>query len=248
MALNASGELFGWGWNAYGQLGLPSGGAGNKVLHPMQLLLPKDGTLQEVALGGKHSLILMSSGTLYTCGLGEDGQLGTGDILSVPTFTRVRKMRGTKPFALGAGWCHSVSIALANMDPLLRSSTDVKNKVYPWFVRGDMDGFSVLFMNCLLQVILVSSILNAKSINYPVEIVRNRILPGEHHSLFSTPAALTLNPNHHSLRYGRSGLRGLSRGGYPLQTSRTSAGYSAPYRSKCGLAHCICLLGHCTCH
>ena len=67
-------------------------------------------------------------------------------MLSVPAFTRVKKMRSTRPFALASGWGHSVALAMVTdrgEGGLTQSEEQrQKNKVYPWFVRGDMDGFS----------------------------------------------------------------------------------------------------------
>ncbi len=78
LAVSASGELYSWGLNQQGQLGqdLHSGSSAPNPT-PAPVLLPKqDGTVTAIAAGGSHSLVLTSSGQLYSFGDNHYGQLG----------------------------------------------------------------------------------------------------------------------------------------------------------------------------
>ena len=48
---------------------------------------------------------------------------------------------------------------------------------WPWFVRGDIDGFFGLFMDNLLQLMLIT-ILCQYACGFPMEMIAGRILPG----------------------------------------------------------------------
>src|SRR5579862_5358948 len=54
------------------------------------------------------------------------------------------------------------------------SATPVKN---PWFVRGDIDGFFGLFLDNLLQLMVIS-VLGSTVCGLPKELINGRILPG----------------------------------------------------------------------
>src|SRR5262252_11119886 len=47
----------------------------------------------------------------------------------------------------------------------------------PWFVRGDIDGFFGLFIDNLLQLMVIS-VLGTTVCGFPPELVNGRILPG----------------------------------------------------------------------
>ncbi|XP_076065953.1 MYC binding protein highwire isoform X3 [Oratosquilla oratoria] len=75
VVLCASGEVFTWGSNSYGQLcvgDLISRGA------PTAIRLPPNVRITQVAAGSNHSVLLTSSGQIYTCGNFQKGQLGRG--------------------------------------------------------------------------------------------------------------------------------------------------------------------------
>ncbi len=69
-------RLFGWGWNAYGQA-TPS--CDDAELHePVALPLPLPHPVLKVVCGERHTLLLLSDGSVYSFGDGSSGQLGDG--------------------------------------------------------------------------------------------------------------------------------------------------------------------------
>jgi alpha-tubulin suppressor-like RCC1 family protein len=78
LALSASDQLYAFGSNRYGQLGVASGsGAPGANPAPMLLTLPGAvGRVAALAAGSTHSLVLTSTGELYTFGENQFGQLG----------------------------------------------------------------------------------------------------------------------------------------------------------------------------
>ena len=77
MALDDSGNLYGWGRNDKGQLGL---GHTNQVLVPTALDMDDfSGNVTKVDLGGLHSLVITDEGKSYTFGDNSKGQLGIGN-------------------------------------------------------------------------------------------------------------------------------------------------------------------------
>ncbi|KAJ8666974.1 hypothetical protein QAD02_008636, partial [Eretmocerus hayati] len=71
VALLQSGEVFTFGSNIYGQLGV-----GNLLAHsgPVQVKIP--GSAIQVAAGSNHTVVLTSKGEVYTFGAHQKGQLG----------------------------------------------------------------------------------------------------------------------------------------------------------------------------
>jgi alpha-tubulin suppressor-like RCC1 family protein len=78
LALSASDQLYAFGSNEYGQLGV-TGGSGSPQANPtpMPVTLPGAvGRVAALAAGSTHSLVLTSTGELYTFGENQFGQLG----------------------------------------------------------------------------------------------------------------------------------------------------------------------------
>ena len=71
-----SGEVFGWGYNGNGQLGL-----GNTInqLTPYRVSALNNFVVVKVACGYAHTLALTDEGHLYAWGANSYGQLGTGN-------------------------------------------------------------------------------------------------------------------------------------------------------------------------
>ncbi|XP_010129732.1 PREDICTED: E3 ISG15--protein ligase HERC5-like, partial [Buceros rhinoceros silvestris] len=77
MALSRGGELFTWGQNAHGQLGV---GRQTTLIDQPQLLKTLKGIpLAQIAAGGAHSAAVSLSGAVYSWGKNDFGQLGLGD-------------------------------------------------------------------------------------------------------------------------------------------------------------------------
>ncbi|XP_071411944.1 E3 ISG15--protein ligase HERC5-like [Pithys albifrons albifrons] len=77
MALSRGGELFTWGQNAHGQLGV---GSQTTFIPEAQLVERLKGIpLAQIAAGGAHSITVSLSGFVYSWGKNDCGQLGLGD-------------------------------------------------------------------------------------------------------------------------------------------------------------------------
>uniref|UniRef100_A0A672PLJ3 Regulator of chromosome condensation (RCC1) and BTB (POZ) domain containing protein 1 n=1 Tax=Sinocyclocheilus grahami TaxID=75366 RepID=A0A672PLJ3_SINGR len=76
MAVADNGEVYGWGYNGNGQLGL--GNNGNQ-LTPCRLIALQGFCVVQIASGYAHSLALTDEGLLYAWGANTYGQLGTGN-------------------------------------------------------------------------------------------------------------------------------------------------------------------------
>ncbi|XP_035746303.1 probable E3 ubiquitin-protein ligase HERC4 [Egretta garzetta] len=78
MALTRGGELFAWGQNTHGQLGV--GSQTTLILTTPQLVERLKGiSLAQIAAGGAHSAAVSLSGAVYSWGKNDFGQLGLGD-------------------------------------------------------------------------------------------------------------------------------------------------------------------------
>ncbi|KAM4560343.1 RCC1 and BTB domain-containing protein 1 isoform 2-T2 [Odontesthes bonariensis] len=76
MALIDNGEVYGWGYNGNGQLGL--GNNGNQMT-PCRLATLQGLCIQQIVSGYGHCLALTDEGLLYAWGANTYGQLGTGN-------------------------------------------------------------------------------------------------------------------------------------------------------------------------
>nr|XP_013806962.1 PREDICTED: E3 ISG15--protein ligase HERC5-like [Apteryx mantelli mantelli] len=76
MALSRGGELFTWGQNAHGQLGV--GGQVTRTAEPQLVEGLKGIALAQITAGGAHSLAVSLSGAVYSWGKNDFGQLGLG--------------------------------------------------------------------------------------------------------------------------------------------------------------------------
>jgi alpha-tubulin suppressor-like RCC1 family protein len=91
LALTATGQLYAFGSNQYGQLGV-AGGSGSPQPNPTptQVTLPDAvGRVAALAAGSTHSLVLTSTGELYTFGENQFGQLGRAANSGTETANRV---------------------------------------------------------------------------------------------------------------------------------------------------------------
>ena len=71
LAMTAGGQVYGWGRNLEGQLGL-----GNTLPQPSPVLIGSLSNIASIAAGAFHSVTLVGDGTIRTFGLNVDGQLG----------------------------------------------------------------------------------------------------------------------------------------------------------------------------
>jgi alpha-tubulin suppressor-like RCC1 family protein len=75
LAVSSTGVVYAWGANTYGQLG--NGTTVNSAL-PVQVLLKSGVVATAVGAGDSHSLVVTSTGAVYTWGKNTFGQLGNG--------------------------------------------------------------------------------------------------------------------------------------------------------------------------
>ena len=111
LALTSSGELYAFGENHFGQLGVDTGNDVNPTPTPVTLPEESDPVVQ-VAAGAYHSLALTSSGQLYAFGENRYGQLGTDTGNDVnPTPTPVTLPGASGPVVqIAAGGFHSLAL------------------------------------------------------------------------------------------------------------------------------------------
>ncbi|MEN1973569.1 RCC1-like domain-containing protein [Cellulomonas sp. P4] len=77
LAVGSDGQAYAWGFGSYGQLG--GGAASPQTPLPVAAALPPGVTVTRVTADHGYSAALGSDGNAYAWGLGDDGQLGTGD-------------------------------------------------------------------------------------------------------------------------------------------------------------------------
>eukprot|EP01116_Phalansterium_solitarium_P024940 TRINITY_DN929_c0_g1_i3.p1 TRINITY_DN929_c0_g1~~TRINITY_DN929_c0_g1_i3.p1 ORF type:complete len:1482 (+),score=423.93 TRINITY_DN929_c0_g1_i3:96-4541(+) len=78
LALTANGEVFSWGANRNGELGLGVD-APERVNLPTEIILPFKGKrIVQIACGTSHSACLVANGDVFSFGLGASGQIGVG--------------------------------------------------------------------------------------------------------------------------------------------------------------------------
>ncbi|XP_077014310.1 RCC1 and BTB domain-containing protein 1 isoform X2 [Tamandua tetradactyla] len=107
MAVLDNGEVYGWGYNGNGQLGL--GNNGNQ-LTPVRVAALHSVCVNQIVCGYAHTLALTDEGLLYAWGANTYGQLGTGNksnLLS-PAHVMVEKERVVEIAA-----CHSAHASAA---------------------------------------------------------------------------------------------------------------------------------------
>ncbi|CAI9753039.1 unnamed protein product [Fraxinus pennsylvanica] len=94
MAVTTNGELYGWGWNKFGQVGV-----GDNVDHclPVQVKFPHDQKVVHISCGWRHTLAVTEMQNVFSWGRGTNGQLGHGDTLdrNVPKIIEVLSMDGS---------------------------------------------------------------------------------------------------------------------------------------------------------
>jgi alpha-tubulin suppressor-like RCC1 family protein len=124
LALTSRGQLYSFGSNRFGQLGVAAGsGTANANPVPRQVILPgASGEVAGLAAGASHSLVLTSAGQLFTFGENRSGQLGRAERLGTeadePAPEQVELTE-----ALGGGSGRTTRIAAGCEDSLVLTST-----------------------------------------------------------------------------------------------------------------------------
>ncbi len=111
LAIGSDGNLYAWGWNSDGQLGI--GNTTNPNNSPVEVTLPSGVTSwTAVSAGYLHSLAIGSDGNLYAWGYNHGGELGNGN--TTTPYTTPQKV--TLPSGVtswtgaAAGYVHNLAI------------------------------------------------------------------------------------------------------------------------------------------
>ncbi len=110
MALDNSGEVYAWGHNYWGQLGL-----GNNTNYdlPQKLNLVN---IKKIICGGSHTMALDNSGEVYAWGSNISGQLGLGNNIKYDSPQKLN-LRHIKKIICGS--CHTVALISARTENIL---------------------------------------------------------------------------------------------------------------------------------
>jgi alpha-tubulin suppressor-like RCC1 family protein len=117
-ALTSTGQIYAWGYNANGQLGIgndtgPDSCGGTPCsTSPVAVQLPAGVTITAIAAGARHVLALASTGQIYAWGYNFDGQLGNGTTTNSFAPVAIQLPAGVTTTAVAAG--HFYSLALTS--------------------------------------------------------------------------------------------------------------------------------------
>jgi alpha-tubulin suppressor-like RCC1 family protein len=100
MALDDEGNVWSWGRNNSGQLGLGDGMSGT---YGKPQPLPNLTSIVSLAAGRQHSLALSEKGEVFAWGCGRDGALGLGDKSARKSPTKVEELEDVVAIACGRG-------------------------------------------------------------------------------------------------------------------------------------------------
>lgn len=106
-AVTEDGELYGWGWGLYGNLGL---GDRNDRLVPQKVSSVDGEKMVLVACGWRHTISVSSSGCLYSYGWSKYGQLGHGDFEDHLIPHKLEALSGSFVTEISGGWRHTMAI------------------------------------------------------------------------------------------------------------------------------------------
>ncbi|XP_058884086.1 probable E3 ubiquitin-protein ligase HERC4 isoform X2 [Acipenser ruthenus] len=105
LALSRDGQLFTWGQNTNGQLGLGKGEPSKPSPQPLKSLLGIP--LAQIAAGGDHSFAVSVSGAVYAWGRNHAGQLGLGNTTDRFRPTLVKSLQLKKTVFISCGDEHT---------------------------------------------------------------------------------------------------------------------------------------------
>lgn len=106
MALSISGNVYSWGRNDFGQLGL--GHTDNKDLPSLIETLDNE-KVEFLACGGSHTALLTKDGLLFTFGAGEYGQLGHNSTQNELRPCLVTELVGNRVTQIACGRWHTLA-------------------------------------------------------------------------------------------------------------------------------------------
>ena len=89
-----SGDVYAFGWNIYGDLGL-----GDMDTRYIPTKIENLSNVKAIAAGEHHTLILLENGDVYASGVNLSGQLGLGDLENRNVPTKIRNLSNVKAIA-----------------------------------------------------------------------------------------------------------------------------------------------------
>ena len=111
LVLLENGDVYSFGRNRFGQLGL-----GYTSTRATSTKIPTLSEVKAISAGGSHSLVLLENGEVYSFGLNWYGQLGIGYIPDLATPTKIPTLFGVRDIA--AGGSHSLVLVGEPAAPL----------------------------------------------------------------------------------------------------------------------------------
>ncbi|MGI8430245.1 MAG: RCC1 domain-containing protein [Solirubrobacteraceae bacterium] len=116
LALDASGQLYAWGRDNHGQLGINSLSNESAPSRVAMYDIPAREAITQIAAGDNYSLALSASGQLYSWGENEAGRLGDGDTtdLSVPETAALPAGMRIASLAQGSVASHRLALTASN--------------------------------------------------------------------------------------------------------------------------------------
>lgn len=115
LALKSNGEIWAWGWDAFGAFGVGLITVGTQVPYALPstlglyILFSGGNSPVQIASGQYHSLALSSDGTVWACGYNIFGQVGDGTTTNRSTAVQISGMSNI--IAIGAGLYSSYALA-----------------------------------------------------------------------------------------------------------------------------------------
>ena len=110
MVVTADGEVYGWGDNNLGQLGI--GNYSNKK-EPCKITQPAGTVIEKVVCGYMHTLALSKKGILYTWGANTYGQLGHSTDSKVGSLVQLNIPSISRVLDVAATHYNNISVAMA---------------------------------------------------------------------------------------------------------------------------------------
>ncbi|XP_041645814.1 probable E3 ubiquitin-protein ligase HERC4 isoform X1 [Cheilinus undulatus] len=108
LALSRGGQLFSWGQNRFGQLGL--GISGQNIFTPQIIQSLHGIPFSQIAAGGAHSFALTLSGAVFGWGRNKFGQLGLNDTNDRCFPTLLKSLRSQKVIFISCGEDHTAAL------------------------------------------------------------------------------------------------------------------------------------------
>ena len=115
-------QLYVWGENLFGQLGLGDDNI-RPIKDPTRLNVPHSTSWAQVACSPYHTVAVSSNGEVFTCGNGFSGRLGHGDEKDRSRPTKVEIPGGENVVKVACGRVHTAAVTRTG-------------KLFTWYVAS----------------------------------------------------------------------------------------------------------------